>query len=79
MKIINIVLEIIGWFQIAFGCALAGALLGAALCQVFPSHERFTIFTIGFLLGSVIGVIWATRIWRKHGTVEWLSSYRRIS
>jgi ABC-type transport system involved in cytochrome c biogenesis permease subunit len=34
-----------------------------------------TIISIGFILGA----IWATRIWKKHGTIAWLSRIRRIS
>jgi hypothetical protein len=79
MKLIEFLLEIFGWLQITVGCFLGAALFGGALCQAFPSHERFDAFIVTSSIGMIFGAIWATHIWRKYGTVEWLSSIRRIS
>ncbi len=79
MKFLQILSDVIGWIEITAGCFLGISLLGAALCQVFPAHERFTVFLVFSLIGLILGASWASLVWKKHGTMEWLSSIRRIS
>lgn len=79
MKPVQIILEILGWLTIVFG-ATAVAALFAFLIYMKRQTEPAKIVCIGIIgVGFICGVIWATRIWIKHGTIEWLSGIRRIS
>ncbi|MBI1783483.1 MAG: hypothetical protein HYR66_19275 [Sphingobacteriales bacterium] len=78
MKATKIILEIIGWCQIAFGTTLLFALIAAALYFAYTSNTTAIIAIALIIAGFIVGVIWATRIWIKHGTIEWLSRIRRI-
>lgn len=79
MKIVEIILEIIGWFIIAIGTTLGVGLIALIAYYILPdktdSIAAITIISTGFILGA----IWATRIWKKHGTIAWLSQIRKIS
>lgn len=78
MKIIEFLLDLLGWLQIVAGTTLAGALIGGAV-YYFDHSAGLTAGIILMSIGFVAGAIWATRIWIKHGTVQWLSRTRRIS
>ena len=79
MKFFEIILEIIGWLQIAVGVTLGSGLM-AAIIHINWSNETGKIISIIILsIGFISGAIWATKIWKKHGTIEWLSRIRRIS
>ncbi|MES2848573.1 MAG: hypothetical protein V4685_05925 [Bacteroidota bacterium] len=77
MKPIKILLEILGWFQITLAATAIAALPALLLYISFPSTGIIAIIIV--CTGFIVGAIWATRIWRKHGTIEWLSQIRRIS
>lgn len=79
MKLIKIIPEIIGWLQIAIGVTLLAGLI-AFLTYLKWSNETGKIVAIIITsIGFIFGVIWATRIWKKYGTVAWLSRIRKIS
>jgi hypothetical protein len=71
--------EVMGWLQISLACTLGFALAGVAAGQLFPVGERLAVFIVMSSIGFILGSIWATRIWRKYGTVNWLSRIRRVS
>ncbi|MBI2731255.1 MAG: hypothetical protein HYX40_10970 [Sphingobacteriales bacterium] len=79
MRGAKLILEIIGWCQIAFGTTLIFALIAAALYFSFTNNVT-EIISIGIIIaGFIAGSVWATIIWRKYGTIEWLSRIRRIT
>jgi hypothetical protein len=79
MKLIETILEIIGWIQIAIGVTLLAGLV-AFVTYLKWSNETGKIVAIVIIsIGFIIGAIWATRIWKKHGTIAWLSRIRRTS
>jgi hypothetical protein len=79
MKVIRFLLDLFGWLIIVFGTTA-----GSALVPWFI-YSKWTTDTVGIIsiiiisLGFLFGAIWATKIWIKYGTIEWLSSIRRIS
>ena len=79
MKIVKILLEMIGWLQIVLGVTIVAALLAFLIYFIWQNDTgkfaAIVILSIGFILGAV----WATSIWIKHGTIAWLSRIRRIS
>jgi uncharacterized membrane protein YqaE (UPF0057 family) len=78
MRIVEFLLNLVGWFQIVIGTTLIGAIIGAAI-YYFNNPVGFIIGVILTSIGFISGVVWATWIWRKHGTIDWLSRIRRIS
>ena len=79
MKLVEIILEIFGWLQIVVGVTLGAGLI-AGIVYISCANETGKIIAIIILsIGFLAGVIWATRIWIKHGTIAWLSRIKRIS
>jgi len=79
MKLFEIILEIFGWLQIVIGVTLIAGLI-AFVTYLKWSNETGKVTAIIILsIGFILGAIWATRIWKKHGTIAWLSRIRRIS
>ena len=79
MKIIEAILEIIGWFTIAIGVTLGTALIAFVVILKWSTKTGEFVAILIVSIGFILGAIWATRIWRKHGTIAWLSQIRRIS
>jgi hypothetical protein len=73
-KIFELITELIGWLQIAASPLLIGLLIGSVI--YFPNQTN-TSLIIGIciaLLGLVIGLILATKIFKsKNGTIWFLS------
>lgn len=79
MKFIKVVLEIIGWLQIVIGTTILSAMPAAAIYIYYQNHTSSIIALCMIAAGFILGAVWATRIWRKHGTIEWLSRIKRVS
>jgi hypothetical protein len=79
MKIIEIILEIIGWLQITLGVTLATGLVALLIYLKWDNYSGKAVSITLLCIGFIAGAIWATIIWKKHGTVAWLSRIRRIS
>ena len=79
MKLIEIILEIIGWLQITLGVTLAAGLVALLIYLKWDNEIGKTVSIIVLSIGFITGAIWATRIWKKYGTIAWLSRIRRIS
>ncbi|MFT3911648.1 MAG: hypothetical protein QM737_19655 [Ferruginibacter sp.] len=79
MKPVQIILEILGWLTIVFVTTALTALFAFLIYLKRPT-EPAKIVCLGIIgVGFICAAIWATRIWIKHGTIEWLSSLRRNS
>ncbi len=79
MKLTRIILDLIGWFQIVIGSTIIGGLIGGIFYYFLPDAGGCIILISLVILAFLVGVIWATRIWRRDGTVDWLSKIRRIT
>jgi len=79
MKLIEIILEIIGWLQIVIGVTLVAALISFVTYVKWSNETGKMVAIIIISIGFISGVIWATQIWKKHGTIAWLSKIKRIS
>jgi hypothetical protein len=79
MKFFEIILEIFGWLQIVFGVTLGAGLIAGAIYIKRSSETGKIIAIIILSIDFLLGVVWTARIWRKSGTIEWLSGIRRIS
>lgn len=66
--------EIIGWFFIVASPLTLSLLVAAFIYFSNPSILRLIIAILVILLGIIIGIIWATKVYKsKRGTVGFLS------
>lgn len=72
-KIIEFIIELLGWLKIVLSPLLAGVIIGAI---VYLGKQDTVGFVLGIsiaVIGLAIGVIWATRILKREGTVQFNS------
>jgi hypothetical protein len=72
-KVFNLIFEIIGWFLIVASPVFAGSLIGALIYFRGPDRTGLIILVSLTGVGVITGIIWASRIWRKTGTINYLS------
>lgn len=72
-RFFNLFTEIIGWLQIADSPFLIGLAVAALLYFQNPSDARFILAVIITFAGLITGIIWATRVWKRKGTIQFLS------
>ncbi len=66
-------LEILGWLQIAASPLAIAILLGGVIFFIRPGRSTLFIAILLVAAGLMIGIVWATRVWRKKGTINYLS------
>jgi uncharacterized membrane protein HdeD (DUF308 family) len=66
-------MEIIGWLQIVASPLLIGLGIAAFLYFPNPTDTRFVFAIIVAVLGLIVGIVWANRIWKNKGTMWFLS------
>ena len=72
-KVIEFIIEVIGWFRIVAGPFFLGLVIGAIV--YFPDPTTIKLITgIGIaILGLCIGIYWAIKAWKNGGTIKLLS------
>jgi hypothetical protein len=65
--------EIVGWVQIVASPFLAGLIIGAIIYFSKPNRLTLLIAIVIAIIGLTMGVVWATRVWRKKGTMHFMS------
>ena len=73
MKFIEYLTKVIAWFQIAVSPAAIGLIAGFFIYRGIPGPFGFFSGIAVAALGVVGGMVWATRVWIKRGTVDHLS------
>jgi len=73
LKIVDTILECIGCLQIAISPIIISILLAAAVYYYKQDRIGLILSIIILLAGIITGVIWATRIYRKRGTVNFMA------
>ena len=73
IRFLQLFTETIGWLRIALSPFLIALLIGAII--YFNLHNTLgVVLGIGIAgIGLIIGIVWATRVWKKQGTVEFVS------
>ena len=66
-------MEIIGWLQIVASPFLIGLGIGAFIYFPDPTLTNLIIAIVISLVGLILGIIWATKIWKTKGTVWFMS------
>ena len=66
-------IEVVGWLQIVASPLLAGLIIAAFIYFPNPTDARLVIAIGIALLGLIVGIVFATRVWKKHGTIHFVS------
>ena len=72
-KFLKILTEAFAWLQIAASPSLVGIIIGALIYAFKRDNVGLTIGIAVAFLGITAGIIWAIKIWKKKGTVEFMS------
>lgn len=72
-KFFHTVMEIVGWLQIAASPTLLGSFIAAVVYFSNPSTTTFIVSLGIFISGIILGVYFATKIWKTKGTVWFMS------
>ncbi|MEO6134307.1 MAG: hypothetical protein ABIP35_04080 [Ginsengibacter sp.] len=79
MKLVEILLEIFGWLQIVAAVTIAAGIIALGIYLKWDNELGEIISVSMVSIGLVLGIVWATRIWIKYGTIAWLSRIKKIS
>ena len=66
-------MECIGWLQIAVSPFLLGLLAGSFVYFASPGPITLVACVTLSVIGAVAGAIWATRVWKRRGTIWFMS------
>jgi len=72
-SLFELLMEILGWIQIVASPLLIGLIIGAVIYFPKPGGTKLIIALFIAATGLLIGVIWATRDWKKNGTIHFIS------
>jgi hypothetical protein len=65
--------ELVGWLMIVASPLTAGLLLAAWIYFSSPSTLRLVIAIAVVIIALIIGIVFATRNWKKQGTIHFVS------
>ncbi|HKZ67267.1 MAG TPA: hypothetical protein VJ111_12965 [Chitinophagaceae bacterium] len=65
--------EIVGWLKICASPFLFGLVIGAIVYLFKPGTTRLIVAILVVTTGLCTGILWANRIWRKKGTIHFMS------
>ena len=65
--------EVIGWIQIVFSLLLFSVIAGLFIYASNPTTTVLIVAIAVTTLGVIAGIIFATRIWGRNGTINFLS------
>ncbi|MFA7274185.1 MAG: hypothetical protein WC044_09960 [Crocinitomicaceae bacterium] len=74
MKAIAYLIEFINWLKIALSPTLIGGIVGVLIYFSYPNLVGLAIGVFFGLAGFVLGLIWATRTWKRKGTTNFMSN-----
>ena len=73
-KFFEFLVESIGWLQIVAFPFIIGLGIGAIIYFPDPNTTRLLIGISAIILGLIVGILLATKFWKKTGTIKFLSS-----
>lgn len=73
MKLFEFIIDLIQWVKIVLSPTGIGLVIASLIYFSFPSFYTLVIAIIISALGLIIGIIWATKIWKKEGTHSFMS------
>lgn len=69
----NTIFEIIGWLKIVASPVLGGCLVGLVVYLSFPTTWAIILAAVLIILGLVLGIIMASKIYKTEGTMNFLA------
>lgn len=72
-KILEFITELIGWFQIVLSPLLIGVTIGTIIYFNRQDDIGLTLGITVAVITLIVGVVLATRFWKKKGTVNFIS------
>ena len=72
-KIFELILEIINWLKIVASPLIIGVVIGAIVYGYNRNNLGLSIGITIALCGLIVGVKWATRVWKTQGTTNFFS------
>lgn len=73
MSFFDYATEVVGWLQIVASPLLGGLVIAAMIYFPDPTTLRLVLAIVVLLLALIVGIIFATRIWKKQGTIHFVS------
>lgn len=73
MRIIEIFIEVFYWIRIVASPLLIGIGIGILIYSTNPNIIGMTTGIIVSCIGLLLGILWATKVWRKTGTSNFIS------
>ena len=73
MSFFDYATEVVGWLQIVASPLLAGLVIAALIYFSNSSTFRLVIAIGVILIALIIGIVFATRVWKKQGTMHFVS------
>ena len=65
--------EVVGWLQIVASISVLGGIFGGIIYLIIPNTIGFILGVIVASIGIVFSMFYATKIWKKRGTVNFIS------
>jgi disulfide bond formation protein DsbB len=72
-KILESIPKIFAWLQIAVSPLVIAIIIGGIIYLYKPNNFTLIIAIVITIIGLAIGIIWASRVWKKKGTVEYMA------
>lgn len=72
-KIFEYIMELIGWLKIVASPVLISLIIGGIIYFPNPTQLNLTIAITVIILGLLIGILWANKIWKTKGTISFIS------
>ncbi len=73
MRILEIFVEILSWLRIMVSPLIIGVGVGFLVYDNNPNNTGMSIGIIISLISLLVGIIGATKVWRKTGTSNFMS------
>lgn len=73
IKVIAYFIAIINWIKIALSPTIIGGVLGGIVYLNFRNSVGLAIGVGIFCTGILVGITWATNVWKKKGTSYFMS------
>jgi hypothetical protein len=75
MSFFDYATEVVGWLQIVASPLLGGLIIAAFIYFSNPTILRLVIAFGITLIGLIVGIIFATKTWKKQGTIISFQEY----
>jgi hypothetical protein len=73
MNLFEFFIELLGGLRIVASPLLGGLIAGGIVYGMKQDTVGLVAGIVIAASGLIIGIVWATRVWKKHGTMQFLS------